>query len=953
MNTKNLLRISRVGLGLLTLIITLHYPISTLAEETAFTYQGRLNDSTGPINGFYDLTFAIYDLPTGNGLFAIETNLATRVSNGLFTVTLDFGPAVSEAIFSGPQRWLEINVRTNGSSSYAILTPRQRLAATPYAITAGNVTSSGFGGIFTNPVTFNNPANSYCGDGGCLTNVNATTLGGLTSADFWRLNGNIVGPTNFLGTLNNFPLEVKVNNNHALRIVPASVPSLEGGYFQNSTHGSSGAVIVGGGASNSINQLFGDYGFIGAGSGNQTVSYGAIVGGAKNLAGGQFSFVGSGLANNNSSDYSFIGAGTNNYIAPFVRHSVIGGGYGNIVSNSSAVVNGGVNNVVSGQYSLVGAGALNTNLADYAAIGGGRNNRIGLGAINSFVGAGFNNSATDTSTVIAGGGNNIADANAAAITGGSENHAGADHAYVGGGQANNSAQPYATVSGGYFGNANGIGATIGGGGYDGVNVLGNSANGNASFVGGGVGNTANGGHDVISGGFGNTASGARSVVAGGNGNIASADYSSVGGGGFNQIFASAAGVVSGGSSNSLSNASGATVAGGIGNSIVGSLCATIGGGTNNTVNNGAIYSTISGGAQNTVSNFYSTLGGGYHNTATGDSSTVAGGNFNFALGDFTTVAGGEANQAIGADAVIGGGTDNVARGIGAVIAGGELNAANDHFATVSGGEQNTASGQVSTISGGFGNTASGINSAVGGGQNNAATSNASVISGGSDNQSGGDHSAIGGGQGNRATNSYATIAGGANNLAGGLYSFAAGRDAYAVHQGSFVWADSQPTTFSSTNNDSFNVRAQGGVRFSSGAGGAAQNVIWTPGSASWSFSSDRNLKEGFEKVDGASVLDKVARLPISEWNYRGYSQRHIGPMAQDFHAAFPLNESNTTLNDADLHGVALAAIQGLNEKVESENTLLREQLNREQAANAELKERLERLEELMLNKVSH
>src|SRR5262249_17432078 len=103
---------------------------------------------------------------------------------------------------------------------------------------------------------------------------------------------------------------------------------------------------------------------------------------------------------------------------------------------------------------------------------------------------------------------------------------------------------------------------------------------------------------------------------------------------------------------------------------------------------------------------------------------------------------------------------------------------------------------------------------------------------------------------------------------------------------------------------------------------------------------------------GASVLDKVAHLPISEWNYRGYSQRHIGPMAQDFHTEFPLNESDTTLNDADLHGVALAAIQGLNEKVESENAVLREQLSREQGENAELKERLERLEKLMLNKES-
>ena len=69
-------------------------------------------------------------------------------------------------------------------------------------------------------------------------------------------------------------------------------------------------------------------------------------------------------------------------------------------------------------------------------------------------------------------------------------------------------------------------------------------------------------------------------------------------------------------------------------------------------------------------------------------------------------------------------------------------------------------------------------------------------------------------------------------------------------------------------------------------------------------------------MDTRSLLEKIGQLPITEWNYIGYAQRHIGPVAQDWHALFPLNASNTTLNDADLHGVELAAIQGLNQKVE-------------------------------------
>jgi hypothetical protein len=74
---------------------------------------------------------------------------------------------------------------------------------------------------------------------------------------------------------------------------------------------------------------------------------------------------------------------------------------------------------------------------------------------------------------------------------------------------------------------------------------------------------------------------------------------------------------------------------------------------------------------------------------------------------------------------------------------------------------------------------------------------------------------------------------------------------------------------------------------------------------------------GFVKciIPSESVLNKISQLPIVEWSYKGYPQRHIGAMAQDFHEWFPLNDNDKALNDADLHGVALAAIQGLNQKL--------------------------------------
>jgi peptidoglycan hydrolase CwlO-like protein len=130
-------------------------------------------------------------------------------------------------------------------------------------------------------------------------------------------------------------------------------------------------------------------------------------------------------------------------------------------------------------------------------------------------------------------------------------------------------------------------------------------------------------------------------------------------------------------------------------------------------------------------------------------------------------------------------------------------------------------------------------------------------------------------------------------------------------------------------------------------------VSWAPGGGAWTFSSDRNLKDRLENVDPESVLEKVSQLPILEWSYKGYPQRHIGAMAQDFHDLFPLNDNDKALNDLDLHGVTLAAIQGLNRKVEEKEARIQEQNSRIQNQSAEiteLKARLDRLEHAISGK---
>jgi hypothetical protein len=86
----------------------------------------------------------------------------------------------------------------------------------------------------------------------------------------------------------------------------------------------------------------------------------------------------------------------------------------------------------------------------------------------------------------------------------------------------------------------------------------------------------------------------------------------------------------------------------------------------------------------------------------------------------------------------------------------------------------------------------------------------------------------------------------------------------------------------------------------------------------WLYASDRNVKEQFVTIEPSDVLAKVAALPVTQWKYKTEPEgvKHVGPVAQDFHAAFGLGNDDKAIGTADANGVALAAIQGLNRKLE-------------------------------------
>lgn len=284
-----------VVLAVLTSTTALH----AAPTGTAFTYQGKLNDGGVPANGSYDFDFKLYDGPDNpaSQVGSTVTLSNVPVASGLFTVKLDFA-----GVFDGNARWLEIWVNTNHQTR-AQLGLRQELTPAPYAIYSAGASAAGLtgiipaanlGGTYSGSVIFNNPANSFTGNGTGLTNVNAALLGGLSAAQFWQLggNGSTTPGVNFLGTTDSMALELKVNNQRGLRIEPAySAPNLIGGSALNSIDSAGvSAAVIGGGETNRITSGAW-WAVIGGGYGNQANGLLATVpGGYFNQASGDFSF---------------------------------------------------------------------------------------------------------------------------------------------------------------------------------------------------------------------------------------------------------------------------------------------------------------------------------------------------------------------------------------------------------------------------------------------------------------------------------------------------------------------------------------------------------------------------------------------------------------------------------------------------------------------------------------
>lgn len=381
MKTRTLLATSVLALYLCT--------VGALAQGTAFTYQGRLNLNGTPANGSYDLTFTLFQNSSGGTPGAGPlTNSATAVSNGLFTVTLDFGDVFNGSLAA--PNWLEIAVRTNGAASFTTLVPRTQITPTPYSIYSENAGLAG--SVGNNSVTAGDlstagsPVNGqilvYAGSGLMWTNPPASGGAG------WLLTGNS-GTTpgmDFLGTLDNEPLELWVNGLQTLTLQPGASGdpnifvgngSIMGAYadgstiaggFYNSVSAQSQSATIGGGYDNTVSNL---YATVSGGEINKALANGSAIGGGyRNTASGQQSTIAGGAENVASGPGATVGGGGTD------------GAYfnANTASGPAATVPGGLQNTASGQYSIVGGGANNTASGEAATVGGGLDNQAQNGS---------------------------------------------------------------------------------------------------------------------------------------------------------------------------------------------------------------------------------------------------------------------------------------------------------------------------------------------------------------------------------------------------------------------------------------------------------------------------------------------------------------------------------------------------------------------------------------------
>jgi trimeric autotransporter adhesin len=819
-----------------------------------------------------------------------------------------------------------------------------------------NTSSSSIGGGYLNVI---GPDVGYSMIGGGFGNTNGSGNAGIASGFYNRIHPaaqssfigggqeNTIEPNAALSSIGGGWLNIihqgadqsAIAGGNAGKIQFGARESFIGGGFDNTIQTNAGGSVIGGGFGNSIgvNSIASTIAGGSANSISNSAPNATIAGGSGNTVTVRYATVGGGFQNLASGNLNIANGDS----------ATVAGGYQNAAVGNNAVVAGGFVNHARGDNSAVVGGWLHTNLTGFGFIGGGQQHLIEPFSRFSVIAGGDNNTVRSNSThsVIAGGQFNSISTNApyATIAGGLNNSAAGSYAFAAGRRAK-------AMHAGAFVWADSTDADFASTTTNQFNIR---ATGGLRLETGASGATLNG-QPILSG-----------TVPGGN---LAGIYS-------NAVTFNNTGNSFTGNGNGLSNVNALTL-----NGLASSNLWQLGGNNVRTgqflgsTNNEALeikvnseramrYVYASNGTYRAVANII----GGFSGNAVGNGvvgAVIAGGGsrgFGFTnqvLADQGTVSGGLGNVSSGSGATVGGGAYNLSSGPGAAVSGGYANLASGYTAVVAGGHNNTNTGPWATLGGGALNMVSAFYATVPGGFSNSATANYSFAAGQrananhqgtfvwADSQDA-DFASSDSNQFliraeftglNRSTPlTYAEVFGiraPVTNDYGGMYVETAGPGqpfyGYAMAGLPYVWTyvDGLDGNKWKLNHggDRLTVTSAGNV----GIGNTSPTTLLQVGAATcdgttWNNASDRNLKENFKPVDSRAVLAKVAALSISEWNYKSQDKavRHIGPTAQDFRAEFGVGESETTIATVDADGVALAAIQGLNQKLEEKEARIR------------------------------
>ncbi len=421
----------------LTLIFMLAQVGFVYAQTSSFTYQGRFTDGGTAANGTYDMQFKLFDTPTvgaGNQIGTTITNGAVTVSSGVFTVQLDYGAAA----FPGPDRFVEIGVRLAGSGDpYTVLSPRQPLTSTPYAIRAASTTTAD---TATTATTATNAtqlggvaANQYIQTSDSrLTDARSPSAGSSSyiqntgnqqAASNFNISGNGTAGGTLSGNIVNSGTQFNLGGTRVLH-APGT-----GNLFAGASAGAANAA-------GQRNSFFGVQAGLANTSGNDNAFFGNGAGSLSAASDNSFFGSGAGSANTTGTTNSFFGSSAGSVNGTASGNSFFGYHAGKVSTtdgNSFFGTSAGESNSTGAGNSFFGyrAGPENVDGSSNAFVGhfAGRFNKSG--SYNTFIGyaAGQQNQTTSNNTYIGSysgksnnlGSNNVALGYAADIVGGFSN----------------------------------------------------------------------------------------------------------------------------------------------------------------------------------------------------------------------------------------------------------------------------------------------------------------------------------------------------------------------------------------------------------------------------------------------------------------------------------------------------------------------------------------------------